>query len=248
MSCQLESMEALLGTLSPARKNNYYYGKMLDVHHFEMEQCYGDRKRWLLNRLTLGDGVVCGLDVAVVDNALRVSCGVAIDCLGREIIVPTEIDVDPWHSGASPEDEPLPRDKPHDVVLSVCYRVCAADHAPVLVTDCDAREESKPGTIVETYRPHVRVLQEGEDPTPKPSITDACCAEVLSGAPPCDCQSDTCCTTKPCCVQLARATLTEAGTITDLETCRVRKRIYSHQQLMGMISCLAQQLKSLADG
>jgi hypothetical protein len=40
------------GTLAAPRRNHYYYTKLLDVLHFEMEQAYGIRQRWLLNRLS----------------------------------------------------------------------------------------------------------------------------------------------------------------------------------------------------
>src|SRR6476620_8900546 len=71
-------------------RNRYFYGKMLDVLHFEMEQDYSNSKRWLLNRLVTGYGVVCGLDVqpAPEGRAVVVTSGVAIDRAGREIVVP----------------------------------------------------------------------------------------------------------------------------------------------------------------
>ena len=57
---------------------------MLDAHHLELEQRYGNTKRWLINRLSLGSGILCGLDVvASSDNTLlRVTSGVAIDGSG----------------------------------------------------------------------------------------------------------------------------------------------------------------------
>src|SRR5206468_11586399 len=48
-----------LGTLTPPQRNKYFYGKLMDVPHFQMEQTYGNWKRWLLNRLALGEGVLC---------------------------------------------------------------------------------------------------------------------------------------------------------------------------------------------
>lgn len=80
------------------RKNNYFYGKLMTVRDFETEQGYIDGKRQLLNRLTTGAGIVCGLgftegDVytdAADDNIKIVfqTGGAAIDCFGREIIIP----------------------------------------------------------------------------------------------------------------------------------------------------------------
>jgi hypothetical protein len=70
-------------------RNRYFYGKLLDVFHFEMEQNYFNEKRWLLNRLISGYGVVCGLNVTLGSdgNSVVVSPGVAIDKCGREIVV-----------------------------------------------------------------------------------------------------------------------------------------------------------------
>jgi hypothetical protein len=70
-------------------RNHYFYGKLLDVFHFELETDYMNAKRWLLNRMVTGWGVVCGLDVHIVEGggALCVTSGVAVDPWGREIIV-----------------------------------------------------------------------------------------------------------------------------------------------------------------
>src|SRR3954449_13207635 len=90
-----EDTQALRGLHAPAR-NNYFYGKMLDVQHFTMEQRYFNQKRWLLNRLALGSGVVCGLQfILSADGRLALGPGVAIDPLGREIIVPAAVPLDP---------------------------------------------------------------------------------------------------------------------------------------------------------
>ena len=61
------SLAALNELRTPAR-NHYFYGKLLDVFHFQMEQTYFNRKRWLLNRLGLGSGVLCGLEVILADD------------------------------------------------------------------------------------------------------------------------------------------------------------------------------------
>src|SRR5262249_29410846 len=71
-------------------RNRYYYGKLLDVSHFESEQSYFNHKRWLINRLVGGYGVVCGLRVRLTEDCkeIWVEPGVAIDRCGREIVVP----------------------------------------------------------------------------------------------------------------------------------------------------------------
>ena len=78
--------------LQTAIRNRYFYGKLLDVYHFELETNYLNAKRWLLNRLVFGYGVVCGLDVKVgpESHTVVITPGVAIDKWGREVVVPEE--------------------------------------------------------------------------------------------------------------------------------------------------------------
>ena len=90
----VEDTQGLRQLSAPAR-NNYFYGKLLDVQHFTLEQRYFNNKRWLLNRLVLGSGIVCGLNLTVTDDHVCLQPGVAIDPLGREIIVPQTTAVDP---------------------------------------------------------------------------------------------------------------------------------------------------------
>ncbi len=188
-----DNTEALLRTLTAPRRNRYFYGKRMDVPHFRMEQDYGKLKQWLLNRLTVGKGVVCGLRVGVDGDRLCVDPGVALDGLGREIVVPVRTCIDPatqgdccpppccGEHGATP-DRPAAIPRPVEGVaaaagvavergdyavpaveavrpapargvftLWACYRECRTDYQPVLVSDCDTREQCEAGTIVETF-------------------------------------------------------------------------------------------------
>ncbi|WP_417043656.1 hypothetical protein [Dysosmobacter sp.] len=73
----------------PFERNRYFYGKLLTVRDFEVEQRYHCTKRELLNRLVHGAGVVCGLGVTASDEStLMIESGMALDYQGREIIVP----------------------------------------------------------------------------------------------------------------------------------------------------------------
>jgi hypothetical protein len=73
----------------PPVRNRYFYGKLLDVAQFDLEQSYLNGKRWLLNRLVSGWGVICGLNVQLgPDNqSVIVTPGLAIDKCGHEIMV-----------------------------------------------------------------------------------------------------------------------------------------------------------------
>jgi hypothetical protein len=65
---------------------NFFDGQGLAAADLAVEQEYHREMRYLHNRLH-GYGTVSGLDVAVTRGRLRVSPGVGIDALGREIVV-----------------------------------------------------------------------------------------------------------------------------------------------------------------
>jgi hypothetical protein len=79
--------------LKQFKLNNFFLGKMMTVEDFKLEQNYFKQKRYLINRLIHGRGIVCGLDVAsplIHDGdswRADISEGCAVDCCGREIIV-----------------------------------------------------------------------------------------------------------------------------------------------------------------
>ncbi|MGZ4113192.1 MAG: hypothetical protein ACXVP5_12215, partial [Tumebacillaceae bacterium] len=76
----------------PFERNRYFYGKLLTVRDFESEQKYFNDKRRLLNRLLYGPGVVSGLQVIKVDDkSVSVEMGVALDDMGREIVVSSPV-------------------------------------------------------------------------------------------------------------------------------------------------------------
>lgn len=137
-----------------------HYGKRLDVVHFEQEQHYLNGKRWLLNRLISGFGVLCGLDVqpAHKGRAVVVTPGIALDRGGREIVVP--------HRS---EPIPLPPRLPHKakrqqqgnceedyVHLCIYFQQCEGDPAPVLLSDCGEAANCSASTIQERYKCVVR--------------------------------------------------------------------------------------------
>jgi hypothetical protein len=153
--CRKENIVAL-GKLSAPTRNNYFYGKLMDAFHFEMEQFYFNRKRWLLNRLGLGSGVLCGLDVVPTDDGhVVVKPGVAIDALGREIIVPVESHpIDPTQLT---DECGRPVEAAGDSLwICLAYHECPSELVPVLVGDCDVMEDCAPSTTCERYRVLVR--------------------------------------------------------------------------------------------
>lgn len=83
--------------LQQFERNKYFYGKMMTVRDFELEQDYLNGKRYLLNRLTHGKGLLYGFsNLELLQNSDEVSIwfkdgGVALDSLGREIVVPMDM-------------------------------------------------------------------------------------------------------------------------------------------------------------
>lgn len=76
----------------PFVRNRYFYGKLLSVDDFELEQRYGNNKRRTLNRFLNGAGVVAGLSVVRIDEkTISIEEGIALDLTGREIIVDTPV-------------------------------------------------------------------------------------------------------------------------------------------------------------
>ena len=72
----------------PFERNKYFYGKLLSVDDFELEQRYMNDKRRLINRFMYGCGVVAGLSVVGIDDFMvSVEKGFALDYAGREIVV-----------------------------------------------------------------------------------------------------------------------------------------------------------------
>lgn len=87
-----EVIEEKNATLNQFERNKFFYGKLMTVRDFELEQNYFNGKRHLLNRLIHGVGLVCGLEVENPNpkgNTLEIdlTSGAALDCWGREIVV-----------------------------------------------------------------------------------------------------------------------------------------------------------------
>ena len=80
-------------TCDSCERNNYFNGKRLSPHSFQLEQKYGLDRRRLLNRAIHGWGVVYGykitskpLDDRVQSGKLSVGPGLALDICGRELL------------------------------------------------------------------------------------------------------------------------------------------------------------------
>ncbi len=150
--------------LEPPRRNRYFYGKLLDAYHFELETDYHNAKRHLHNRLVTGYGVVCGLDVSPADDgeSVVISPGLAIDAWGREIVVDQESPPIPIPQAVAEAEESGEaachdccyecRDQEeheHWAHLVLCYHECEKEPAPSLAGECG--EPCQAGAVVERY-------------------------------------------------------------------------------------------------
>jgi hypothetical protein len=160
-----------VGSLAAPERINYFYGLLLDADRLRQEQSYFNQKRWLLNRLALGPGVICGLQVTADSTnpaALTLAPGMAIDGNGREIVVPQPVAIDASQLtddsgnivGPSPSGQPL--------LVSLAYAEKAIDPVPVLVADCEHPGNCAPASTQEGFAVLVR-LAPGAAPPPPPS-------------------------------------------------------------------------------
>lgn len=236
--------ERKLAGLTPARRNRYYYGKLMDVLHFSMEQQYVLAKEWLFNRAVVGPGVVCGLDVQAISgptgNGLVIKAGLAFDGWGREIGVPDDVQLVPIavtdQCGTPQPGEQLPS----QLVVSVCYAECCTDFAPALVSDpdCGCGGNCEAGTIVETYC--LKVL-----PGTAPPVTEPCADDVMKGLKGGDLHKVLCALSQTCtatpddpCLVLANVTVAADGTLT-VDSCSPRTIAPTNRILMQLVSCFA---------
>lgn len=242
--------EALNNLTSPVR-NRYFYGKLLDVYHFQMEQNYHNCKRWLLNRLGLGAGVLCGLEVALTDaGEVAVGPGVAIDPYGREIIVPNGYCIEeprqPTDASGRPNGEPL-----EEGTLTIClaYHECDAEPVPVLVGDCDTQEQCAPSVVRERFR--IQVIAGAPDELPG-LIDGETCGVIFPHEPEDDFNrravagetlSESCPAPDTGCVILGTIIIApnDDAPIT-LDPWTYRTTTYSNAMLFDLLLCLAQRL------
>lgn len=112
-----------------ARRNRYFSGKLLTVADYVLEQRYHIERRWLVNRMLHGWGVVSGLQVEQREGGgWRVSSGMALDRQGRELVVHEALDLEDvddliWLSGDGRVEPDQARAGPGDAsyLLSAHY-------------------------------------------------------------------------------------------------------------------------------
>ena len=148
-----------------------HYGMLLGVSDFQAMLANPRGKLRLHQAWQHGPGVVWGLDVQVVENSneLKVTAGLAIDGVGREISLGVEhcVDVAAWLAGH--RDVTQPRETADDITFNVevilRHSACLSRPVPAVSASCDgATTETAWSRILETGELELRPYLDGARP------------------------------------------------------------------------------------
>lgn len=232
-------------------RNLYYYGKLMTARDFQAEQDYFNEKRWLINRMILGHGVVCGFDVWFKPEShytLVIAPGLAIDCCGREILV-----CDQQEINVKPKLDHCQRDqhtgKPTEPLL-VCLEYEAQKTEPVNLPPiaCDNEGKTEYNRMRDGFRISLKLESEIKREAPaekaeafaydKKGWLHGYVCQYLKECPECEGSG---------CLILARLVPHHEPHIPEnppfkLYTCRDRKLVYNNKLLYELIEhCLGEE-------
>jgi len=176
----------------PPVRVNFFYGQLLNADDFRADQDYHRRMRYLHNRLLHGWGIVDGCYVEDDGHGVLVGPGVAIDSLGRELVLPdpVRIELPPealaeeqtlWYVVAMWEEIPsAPVAVGDKVVFSRWIERCAVSIRPIPPADDDralllAMLTAAAGSVVSidtSRRRPQRVAQAIDQSAASPTIHD----------------------------------------------------------------------------
>lgn len=161
-----------LENLDVNERLNYVLGQVLGVKEFKQEQAHFLNKGRSHNRYLHGYGTVSGLEVSVEgtgeDLKIKVSPGLAIDQLGREIKVDkvqcaSIKEINSWLAAESAESTEEPKKKNWETLLeatsdatkrniyvTLCYKACETEKQPILGDSC--RGDSGEGGVIQPTR------------------------------------------------------------------------------------------------
>ncbi len=223
-------------------RNNYFYGKLMTVRDFSAEQHYFNEKRWLINRMVNGWGVVCGLDVKPIEgetDKVLVTPGLAIDCCGREILVCEEQGVtlvpveSACHKGKEEKEQVEKK-----LLICLEYHECKTEPIHLPPVACDQKEKGEFNRIRDSFKISSIPLSEQES-QPEPfcpqtkedkekSLHQYLCDRLREGCPECP---------DPQCNILAIVTVDQDGNLIEIDTCSKRKLVYNNPMLYDLINC-----------
>jgi hypothetical protein len=176
----------------PLVRNAFWHGKLMGVQEFERDQQYLLSLQRTLSRLTIGAGVLCGLDVWADGPGIAVLPGAALDGHGRLVVVPRPVHLDDVTRWICPATE-SGQAPPGDYVVCLLHHECGTDPVQALVTDCDTRAACRPGAVEERFRIELRLREEA-------GCVDVCagCSAGRASGRACACGSE--------CVEIATLT------------------------------------------
>ncbi|MBI5960843.1 MAG: hypothetical protein HY866_19045 [Chloroflexi bacterium] len=170
------STECLSCGIHTFSRNKYFNGKPLLERDFQAEQAYMVGKGWLHNSLLHGVGTVCGLKVtphpnpSCRDRFVYIEPGMALDCCGRELVVPQRLLVRVQELIEENEID-LSGEEPQDLFIALCYEEHDEEPIPVLLPTCDcAGTDQGFNRIRETVRVHLFARPSGEQLPVRPPL------------------------------------------------------------------------------
>ena len=143
--------------VAPMERLRWFTGRFLPAGDLTDEQNYHVGRHRLHNRLFHGTGTVCGLGVHPNDRPdcahewIWVDAGIAVDCLGREIVVPARKAVR-WEKSAETCDGD------EVAVLCVRYSECLIEPVPAIVGDCCDGKTMEASRVREGWEPEVHAV------------------------------------------------------------------------------------------
>lgn len=220
-------------------RNNYYFGKLMKVQDFEIEQSYFNKKRWLINRMILGWGVVCGLDVKQKnENEVIIEPGLAIDYCGREIrVCDTQlVSLAPQEDECNYEEKVEQTNGSEQYAICLKFKECKTESFPAFHSACDQKEKCQFNRIRDWFE--IKVIPFSEQNKKSFCLKRDDCEDQKSlHQCICDwlCECPECC--EPECVVLATVTLDNSHNIQEIDECSNRKLVYNNPLLYDLISC-----------
>ncbi len=145
----------------PFERNKFFYGKLLTVADFELEQKYMNDKRRFLSRYLFGTGVICGLNTySVDDGSVMIEAGAAIDSTGREIVLNESIlrklsGIDGY-------------DATSGSVLYLCIEYAEEPHDPVYAIARTLGDTAESASEFSRVRESFRLFVTDKEPDPEP--------------------------------------------------------------------------------
>jgi hypothetical protein len=136
-------------------RNHYFTGKFMTAGDFEADQSYMVSRHRLHNRLLHGWGILCGLEVDRHPNPdcekrwVIVRPGAAIDCCGRELLLPKSMAFElplprPKGQGMPPSSGDNGYEEMHGpFLLGLAYSEVMIDYVPALYAEnaCDPQRQ-----------------------------------------------------------------------------------------------------------